>query len=259
MRFKRGNTIQNAYYETDEQVAQYCEFHYGDRYFDVPNYPQQCAELCLGFMEGRSRNRALDLGCAVGRSTYELARGFASVTGVDFSVRFIETACEMQEKGCIRYSLPEEGELVSRHERSLEELGLEHTANNVMFHQGDAQNLPPEFTDYDLIFAGNLIDRLPDPGGFMTGIHERLDPGGLLIITSPYTWLTDFTPRDKWIGGFLQDGKPVSTLDGMKQLLTPRFTLLDDTRQIPFVIRETRRKFQHTVAAVTVWERGCNL
>ena len=206
-------------------------------------------------MEGRASIRALDLGCAVGRSTFELARGFSSVTGVDFSARFIGTACSMKEEGCIQYSLPEEGELMSRHERSLADLGLEHTANNVTFHREDAQDLPSDFTDYHLIFAGNLIDRLADPGEFLTAIHKRLNPNGLLAITSPYTWLTDFTPRDNWIGGFLRNGKPVWTLDGMRELLSPRFTLLENVHQIPFVIRETRRKFQHTVAAMTVWAR----
>ncbi len=236
-------------------MAQYCEFHYGQRYFEVPNYPQRCAELCLSYMEGRASTRALDLGCAVGRSTFELARGFSAVTGVDFSARFIETACGMKEEGCIRYSLPEEGELVSRYERCLVDLGLEHTASNVTFQCGDAQDLSSDFMDYDLIFAGNLIDRLTNPVGFLATIHKRLNPGGLLTITSPYTWLPDFTPRDNWVGGFLRNGKPVWTLDGMKELLSPRFTLLENVQQIPFVIRETRRKFQHTVAAMTVWAR----
>jgi hypothetical protein len=30
--------------------------------------------------------------------------------------------------------------------------------------------------------------------------------------------------------------------------------MLGAPRDVPFVIRETRRKFQHTVAELTVWE-----
>ena len=33
------------------------------------------------------------------------------------------------------------------------------------------------------------------------------------------------------------------------------FTLLD-RRDVPFVIRETARKFQHTIADMTIWERS---
>ncbi len=244
----------NDFYETDGQIAQYCEAHYGKDYYGVPNYARACADLCAEFMGGRTRGRALDLGCAVGRSTFELARHFAFVTGIDFSARFIRAAIELQETGRLRYVLPEEGELVSFHEKSLKELGLEGTAEKVEFWQGDAHNIKPQFTGYDLIFAGNLIDRLYDPALFLEQIHERLNPGGLLILSSPYTWLEEFTPREKWIGGFRKDGEPFSTLDGLKQHLS-RFNLLSAERELPFVIRETRRKFQHSLAAVTVWER----
>jgi hypothetical protein len=34
----------------------------------------------------------------------------------------------------------------------------------VEFFQGDATNLKPQFTGYDLILAANLIDRLTTPG-----------------------------------------------------------------------------------------------
>ncbi len=33
-------------YETDELVSQYCEFHYGEERFGVPNFAERCAELC---------------------------------------------------------------------------------------------------------------------------------------------------------------------------------------------------------------------
>jgi hypothetical protein len=33
----------------------------------------------------------------------------------------------------------------------------------------------------------------------------------LLIITSPYSWMEEFTSIDKWIGGKEIDGKEVST------------------------------------------------
>jgi hypothetical protein len=31
--------------------------------------------------------------------------------------------------------------------------------------------------------------------------------------------------------------------------------MLDEPQELEFVIRETRRKFQHTVSEVTAWER----
>jgi len=241
-------------YETDTLTAQYCDAHYGPEHFGVANYPQTCAAICLELMAGRTMGHALDLGCAVGRASFELARGFQRVTGLDFSTRFFRLAARMQEEGYLRYAFPEEGEIVSFHEVSLADMGLESTRDRVDFSQADACNLPEKFSGYDLVLAANLIDRLYSPRKFLSSIHERINPGGLLVLTSPYTWLEEFTKKEEWLGGYRDAGEPVWSLDGLAEVLSPHFRMLGEPRDIPFVIRETRRKHQHTVAQMTVWE-----
>jgi len=250
--------VREDVYETDALVSQYCESHYGKEYYGVPNFPKNSAEICLKYMDGRPTKRALDLGCATGRSTFELARKFDKVTGLDFSARFIKIADELIEKGYIRYVLSEEGELLSYHEVSMEEFGFKGLEKKVEFYQADAVNLKPHFTNYDLVFAGNLIDRLYDPGKFLEMISKRLNPGGILVIASPYTWLEEYTKREKWLGGYKQDGEPVTTLDGLHHHLDGNFKLIDGPFKVPFVIRETQNKFQHTLSNFTVWEKKGN-
>jgi putative 4-mercaptohistidine N1-methyltranferase len=244
-----------AMYESDAAVSQYCEAHYGQTYFSVPNYAAQCAAACFRFTRERPRRSALDLGCAVGRASFELAREFAAVTGIDFSARFIRVAQQLQIKGHLHYELIEEGDVVSCHEARLADHGLEGVVDRVEFCQGDATNLKPQFTDYDLILAANLIDRLYDPRRFLMTIHQRLNLGGVLVISSPYTWLEEFTKKEDWLGGCRRGGEPYLTLDALKDLLSPHFVQLAAPQDIAFVIRETRRKFQHTVAELTAWER----
>lgn len=245
----------NAYYESDRLLTEYAEFHFGDTWFGVDNFPKALADLALGAMKGKSFGKALDLGCACGRSSFELARAFNEVEGVDFSANFIRLGVEMAEQGSIRYALAEEGELVSYHTRTLKELGLEACSERVSFHQGDACNLKPQFSGYDLVLAANLIDRLYRPRRFLDSIHERINDGGLLVIASPYTWLEEHTPKEEWIGGFKKDGENHTTLDGLKEHLLQHFRLVSEPRKVPFVIRETQHKFQHTLSEVTVWER----
>jgi 5-histidylcysteine sulfoxide synthase/putative 4-mercaptohistidine N1-methyltranferase len=252
---QKAVTRRNNPYETDLLVSQYDEFHYGSEYFRVENFPVRCARIAIELMKGRRTEEALDLGCAVGRATFELARQFTHVTGLDYSARFIKTAVELKERGSVRYVLPEEGEIVSYREKLLSEFGLDSIRDRVDFFQADACNLKTLFTGYDLVLACNLIDRLYDPATFLATIHERINEGGLLIITSPYTWLEEFTQRDKWIGGLRKDGENVTTLQAMAQLLLPHFVSLIPPRDIAFVIRETGRKFQHSIAQMTVWER----
>ncbi|NCA84504.1 MAG: 5-histidylcysteine sulfoxide synthase [Clostridia bacterium] len=247
--------IQQTTYETDALVSQYCESHYGKTYFDVPNFAAHSAAICIKHTHDKPRRRALDLGCAVGRTTFELARHFDFVTGLDFSARFIKIADDLLNNGRIRYVLPEEGELVSFHEVTLEESGFADLRNKVEFYQADAVNLSPKYSGYDLIFAGNLIDRLYDPGKFLDTIHERLNAGGVLILASPYTWLEEYTPRQKWLGGYKKDGEPVTSIDGLHEHLDANFDLVADPFKVPFVIRETRNKFQHTLSEFTVWQR----
>ncbi len=242
-------------YETDTAVSQYCEFHWGPTYFDVPNFPARCVELCLSYMQDRPHKRALDLGCAVGRAAFELARHFDSVTALDFSARFIRLGIQMQEKGCIHYELPEEGELISFHEKRLADFGLAGVKDCIEFFQGDAANLKARFGEYDLILAANLIDRLYDPKKFLSNIHERLNPGGLLVIVSPYTWLEEFTKKPNWLGGIRKSGEPFTTLEGLQEHLSAHFKMLGHPREIEFVLRETKRKFQHSISQMTVWER----
>ncbi len=247
--------VHDNQYETDPLAAQYCHAHYGSELLGVANFQKQSAEICLNAIQGRTLGHAFDLGCSVGRASFELAKGgFKQVTGLDFSTRFFRLAASMQEEGSLRYALPEEGEIVSFHEVALSDFGFEEIRDRVQFFQADACNLPEKFCGYDLVLAANLIDRLYSPRRFLTTIHQRMNPGGLLVITSPYTWQEEFTKKEEWLGGYREDGEPVWGLDGLKAALSPHFRLLGKPQDIPFVIRETRRKFQHSISELTIWE-----
>ena len=222
----------------------------------MANYAQAIADLALRAWGDRPLRRALDIGCSVGRSSFALAQGAEQVTGIDFSTRFVQVAARLQEKGRFPYAITEEGELQSHHWADLSTLGLAETATRCQFVQGDACNLKPMHRDFDLVLAANLIDRLSDPAQFLRDMAERIVPGGLLVLSSPYTWLEDFTPRERWIGGVRQDGESRNTLQGLRAILDSHFDLQPGFPQdLPFVIRETARKYQHSIAQVTVWQR----
>lgn len=249
------NTQTVNVYEKDEIISQYLEFHYGDEYFEVSNFPVACIDSCKPYLEDINPQRALDAGCATGRSSFELARYFSHVDAIDFSTGLIQTAVNLQQKGSQRYILREQGELTHYRDISLQTLGLEDFAKKVNFMQSDACKLADTLINYDLVFAGNLIDRLYDPELFLQSMINRINHNGLLVITSPYTWLVEFTQRDKWLGGFKTEaGENYTSLDGLKDVLLPEFSLLA-TKDIPFVIRETSRKYQHTLSEMSIWKR----
>ncbi len=241
-------------YETDQLLVQYCEFHYGDEYFGVPNFPKSCIKATEKVISSLAkREKALDLGCSLGRSSIELSKYFDEVVGLDYSARFIEKAQRILNEGKLYYHLPTEGDLSLPIERTVD---FSEVRGKIEFYQADACNLSLKFNNFDFIFAGNLIDRLYSPEDFLKNIHNHLNAKGVLILTSPYTWLEEYTPKTKWIGGYRDSsGEKFTTYEGLHKILNINFEEILPPKDIPFVIRETQRKYQHTVAQMTLWRK----
>ena len=240
-------------YETDEIIAQYCEFHYGSENFGIKNFCVNSVELLKPYIKNIKTAKALDLGCSVGRSTFELAKEFDEVVGIDFSANFINVGVKLKTYDNLIYKVKKEGEIFEEKSVSLDSLGLEDIKNKVTFMQGDACNLKDIYTGFDLIFCSNLIDRLYYPQKFLDDIPSRVNDNGLLVLLSPYTWLEDYTPKENWLGGYMKDNKEVYTLDTLKENLSD-FELLE-TIDVPFVIKETSRKYQHTISQMSIWKK----
>ncbi len=244
-------------YETDAKIAQYIESHFGDDHLDIPNFPVTCVRTALDFLDEKMTRRALDIGCAAGRSSFELATTFDHVDAVDFSARIIEAPINLQETGSQRYVIADEGELVLYKTARLSNFdGYDDVRNKINFIQGDACNLAARLTGYDLVFAGNLLDRLYDPASFLHLIQDRIRSHGILVLISPYWWNESFTPREQWLGGYKsKTGESYTTLEGIADALEPTFQLQGKPIDIPFVIRETRRNFQHSISQMSVWKK----
>ncbi|CAA6815744.1 MAG: Glutamate synthase [NADPH] large chain (EC [uncultured Sulfurovum sp.] len=242
-------------YEHDELVNQYANFQYGETYFGVENFAVKTAQLAIEYSKNTAQHRALDIGCATGRCSFELANVFEEVTGIDFSARFIQVAVNLQKQGTLQFEEKVEGEIYNKVSKNIEEFSFSEVKERVNFWQGDACNLKAHFEGYDLILGTNLIDRLYEPRLFLDNIHERLNEEGILILTSPYTWQEESTKKEFWLGGFKNEkGEEQYSLEGLKNILEENFELVE-TQDVPFVIRETARKFQHTLSQMSVWRK----
>ena len=195
--------------------------------------------------------RALDLGCAVGRASFELARNCAQVTGVDYSERFITVANHLHRNGSFLFGCVDEGDLTHPCQ-AVVPADIDRT--RVHFERGDATNLRTDLGTFDVLLMANLIDRLANPRQCLESLSAFANPGAQLIITSPYTWMSEYTPKEHWLGGFEQGGRRVRTLDALKEVLAPHFQF-SQNKDLPFLIREHSRKFQLGVAEATIWIR----
>ena len=250
----------SPYYESDRAIAEYLLFHYGTAREVLPhafgpdnslNYPARCVSECLQLETLATPARALDLGCAVGRSAFDLARHCESVVGIDYSSRFITVANHLRDQGSLTYSYLVEGDLT---QPATAIVPGDIDRARVSFEHGDAQALRPDLGRFDVVLLGNLIDRLREPNRLLEQLPDMVNPRGQLIITSPYTWLEEYTPKSCWLGGFERDGQPVRTSQALRQTLEPAFEHLA-TKDLPFLIREHARKYQWSVAEATVWQK----
>jgi putative 4-mercaptohistidine N1-methyltranferase len=246
------------YYDSDRAISEYLLFHYGGDEHRLPkalagglHFPVRCVSECLDPARLPPQARALDLGCAVGRSSFELARHCAQVLGIDFSARFINVATDLRDNGTCNFNYIEEGELTRTH-RAI--VPPEIDRKRVTFEQDDAVRLRSGLGQFDVVLMANLIDRVDNPAKCLAQLPGLLKPGGQLIITSPYTWLAEYTPRENWLGGFIRDSQPVQTIDTLKKILAPHFEPTGQ-KDLSFVIREHARKYQFGLAEATLWIR----
>ncbi len=121
--------------------------------------------------------RVLDIGCVEHdpenyRSRYWLHRALrekaASLTGLDLSGEGVET---------------------------LRARGFD------MIH-ADAQNFDLGRT-FDTIVAGDVIEHLEDHAGFLASVKRHLDPGGVLVISTPNPWYWRYIVKSALRGGIV--------------------------------------------------------
>jgi len=242
-------------YESRRLTDEYLFFHYATfeeaaGALPVPReawaFPNRVAsELIDPATPARS---ALDVGCAVGASSFELARNIPRVTGIDFSEAFIRAARELKINGSLEASVPYEG---MRQQAFTARVPEEIDRMRVDFETGDAMNLRADAGAFDVVLAANLICRLTQPLRFIERLTNLVAPGGQLLLATPFSWLEEFTPLENWLGG-REDSKPSHEI--LAGILGPSFSL-EATKELPFLIREHSRKFQYGISLGTRWRR----
>lgn len=242
----------SAIYESPGILSEYLLFHYGapsEILSEDVSWPAGMTEALdfavrtPGHFSDASSGRGLDLGCAVGRSSYEMSRSCDEVLGIDFSHSFIAAANHLRSGKSLFYPRRDEGRLETRLEAKVP-VGCR--PENVSFQQGDAMDLSADLGSFDRVHAANLLCRLPEPFKLLDRLPSLVKPGGELVLATPCTWLEEFTPPENWPKG--------TTLEWLKENLMEAFELVTETDE-PFLIRETARKFQWTRSMLTVWKR----
>lgn len=241
-------------YESDTLRDWYLLFHYGSPEeildgvgFDPSGLPEGCLEFPLATIRvarvDGPISRALDLGCAVGRSSFALSAIAEEVIGIDFSHSFVEVASEIGKGGTPAYRRYREMHLSDILQARLPD---DARPGRVRFEQGDAMDLRSDLGDFDLVHAANLLCRLREPLRFLDRLPTLVRPGGKFVISTPATWLPEHTPAGNQPKG--------PTLEFLRENLAGTFRL-EEVKEVPFLIREHQRKLQLSTAQTSLWTR----
>jgi SAM-dependent methyltransferase len=195
----------SIYDTTRQHLSTYGWAHYGDLDPSEPQgLPSGLVEMLdrgLSLVDPAPPGLTVDIGCSVGRTTFELAkRRDGLVVGIDIHVPMLRMAQQVLRSGQARFPLRKGGLVYDM--REVEARFEDH--QRVDFWAADAQALPLREGSVALLNSMNLLDCLPAPYAHLRGLGALLSPDGVACFATPYDWSPTATPVEAWLGGHSQ-------------------------------------------------------
>ncbi|WP_323588819.1 5-histidylcysteine sulfoxide synthase [Aliarcobacter butzleri] len=214
--------LNNNFYESDESISSYCDLYYGE-----DNLYTNYVDLLRPYLKDLKNSKALDLGCCVGRTSFELAKIYDEVLGIDFSANYINIGVKLKLYDFVNYKIKKEDKTFEERAISLKDFDLEKVKDKVSFMQGDACNLKEIYKDFDLIFYSSLIDKLYYPKKFLEDVSRRINKNGFFVFLSSHNWFNKHINENNLFLEFeLLDKIEVSSFIKMKNKNYENKTLL---------------------------------
>lgn len=250
-------------YESAAAVAEYLNFHFGPLAHpcaaalpqslveSLGDAPARVAKRCERLLQGLPTPapwRALDVGCAVGGTTFALARFADEVYGIDSSHAFISAALELKARGVLNYEFATERDAVAP---CMARVPADIERQNCHFVNGDvAQFLGGVANDrFHLVLCCNVLCRLEQPRKFLECLPGALAPeGSLVVLVTPYAWLEAWTARSEWLGRADQTSSEELTaiMSGLGFTEVLR-------EEVPFLLAQNDRIHELFVSELTAW------
>jgi SAM-dependent methyltransferase len=191
-------------------LSAYGRVHWGDFDRDEPLASESTLAALLATAldlldpPGSRAGAWLDLGCAAGRATLELARGTADLTvGVDLSFALLRVAEGVRHDRRAVFPLRRLGLVFDRREVPVPNV----PAERMTFWCCDVGNLPFPEAAFGGALSLNVLDCVPSPLQHLLEMGRVLSPGASALLTTPYDWSATATPATQWLGGHSQRGE----------------------------------------------------
>ena len=192
---------------------------------------------------------ALDVGCSVGRLSFEMSGAHQHVIGLDTSIAFIRKAREILKRKRLDFDLVIEG-------RVTEPKGFAFNGNwnfeNVDFIVADALALPFRKQAFSTVAAINLLEKVPDPLGHLAEVNRVMDEhAAKFLFSDPFSWDESVSPPETWLGGGNNGKYSRRGIDTLRRLFAGEFGVFNPPLTIQadgtvsWKIRKTENLWEH--------------
>ena len=236
---------QGAEFERDRQhLSLYAHAHFSDWAGQGPSALAAIAEQAMaalpstdasGAGDPKDDGPAVDLGCSVGRGTWELAVDRPAL-GLDLNFSMLRLAQHLMVEGRATYPSRRIGLAYDWIDVTLPDTAA---ARQVDFWAVDVMTLPFRPGTFGRATAINLVDCIAGPANMLHEAARVLAPGAGAVFTTPYDWAETATEKVQWMGGHSDRGphkgagEPVLTATLNQLGLTP----IAEQTDIPWTLR----------------------
>jgi len=184
-------------------------------------------------------SRTLDLGCSVGRFTFELA-GFSDLAiGLDIDFPAVAQAASFQRMTCVQFARKERSKKVSDYTSPFK------PKDNVLFLVGDALDPPFTAESFDLVSGINLLDNVSIPLLLIGQMNALLRQQGILLHCSPYAWRANIADPAEWL-----ETEDIAAPDLLRMILSEQYfpdlemqyRILNEIEAVPWVLDYGQRQ-----------------
>ncbi len=201
-------------YNSQAMLSAYLWSHYSE-FFNGPDATDAYKIWASCFKE--QREWAIDIGCSVGRLSFELSRTHQRVIGLDTSFSFVKKAQELLYEKQVRFDLIIEGQITEERKCDLD-LGYQFDA--VDFIVADAMALPFRTGLFDTAASVNILEKVPHPANHLREVNRVLNPDrASFLFSDPFSWDESVSDPGLWLSGLTKGEFQGRGMDNMCRIM----------------------------------------
>lgn len=192
---------------------------------------------------------ALDIGCAVGRLSFEMSNMHSRVIGIDTSVSFIQRARELMLEKRLAFDLIMEGFVTEKREC---DFGERWQYDRVEFIVADALALPFPKNMFSTVTSINILEKVPHPLKHLQDVNRVLQKHrSLFVFSDPFSWDETVSDPENWLGGRINGNQSYRGMDNVIRYLWGKGNVFDPPMEIQekgdvtWKIRKTENLWEH--------------